>query len=68
MVFITLGDPEEIYNGSSTPEGRVIRWTYVQLRLELLFEDTAGVDRFRLTSDSRAAYDRVLARVRRGES
>jgi GWxTD domain-containing protein len=68
MVFITLGDPEEIYNGSSTVQGRVIRWTYTQLRLEVVFEDTANVSRFRLTSDSRADYERVLTRVRRGES
>lgn len=67
MVFITLGDPEEIYNGSSTVQGRVIRWTYTQLRLEIVFEDTANVSRFRLTSESRADYERVLARVRRGE-
>lgn len=68
MVFITLGDPEEIYNGSATTQGRVIRWTYTQLRLEIVFEDTANVSRFRLTSDSRSAYERVLARVRRGAS
>ncbi len=68
MVFITLGDPEEIYNGSSTTQGRIIRWTYTQLRLEVVFEDTSAVSRFRLTSDSRAAYERVLSRVRRGES
>lgn len=68
MVFITLGEPDEIYNGSSTAEGRVIRWTYTQLRLETIFEDQASVDRFRLTSDSRSNYERVLARVRRGDS
>jgi len=68
MVFITLGEPEEIYNGSSTTQGRIIRWTYTALRLEVVFEDQANVSRFRLTSDSRAAYDRVLARVRRGET
>ncbi len=68
MVFITLGDPEEIYNGSSTTQGRIIRWTYTQLRLEVVFEDTANVSRFRLTSESRSAYERVLSRVRRGDS
>jgi GWxTD domain-containing protein len=68
MVFITLGEPEEIFNSSSSTQGRFFRWTYVPLRLEVVFEDVASVSRFRLTSDSRAAYDRVLARVRRGES
>ena len=68
MVFITLGEPEEVYNASSTAQGRVIRWTYTQLRLDAYFEDVASVSRFRLTSESRADYERVLARVRRGES
>ena len=68
MVFITLGDPDEIYNGDTSVQGRVIRWSYTQLRLEVLFEDESGAGRFRLTSDSRANYDRVLARVRRGTS
>jgi GWxTD domain-containing protein len=68
MVFITLGEPEEIYNGSSTAQGRIIRWTYTALRLEVVFEDQSGVSRFRLTPDSRTAYERVLSRVRRGES
>jgi GWxTD domain-containing protein len=67
MVFITLGDPDEIYNGNTTIEGRSIRWTYTQLRLEVYFEDPTSMGRFLLTSDSRSAYDRVLARVRRGE-
>lgn len=68
MVFITLGEPDEIYNGSSTAQGRIIRWTYIQLRLELVFEDVASVERFRLTGESRSDYERVLSRVRRGES
>jgi GWxTD domain-containing protein len=68
MVFITLGDPDEIFDASSTAEGRVIRWTYTQLRLEVIFQDESGFGRFRLTSVSRAEYERVLARVRRGAS
>jgi GWxTD domain-containing protein len=67
MVFITLGEPDEIYNGDTTIQGRVIRWTYTALRLEVLFEDQAAAGRFRLTSDSRANYERVLARVRRAD-
>lgn len=68
MVFITLGEPEEVYNASSTAQGRIIRWTYTSLRLETTFEDEASVSRFQLTSESRSNYERVLARVRRGES
>ena len=68
MVFITLGEPDQIYNGDTSVQGRIIRWTYTQLRLELLFEDESGLGRFRLTSDSRTAYGQVLSRVQRGAS
>lgn len=68
MVFITLGEPEEVYDGSSTTQGRIIRWTFVSLRLEIVFEDVANVSRFRLTPESLSAYEQVLARVRRGTS
>lgn len=66
MVFITLGEPDEIFNASSEVQGRYVRWTYVQLRLDLTFEDESGLGRFRLTSDSRSSYEQVLSRVRRG--
>jgi GWxTD domain-containing protein len=68
MVFITLGEPDEIYNGNATAEGRTIRWTYTQLRLELYFYDESGMGRFRMDSQSRNAYESVLLRVRRSES
>lgn len=68
MVFITLGEPDEVYDGSSTTQGRIIRWTFTSLRLEVVFEDVANVSRFRLTSESLSAYERVLSRVRRGAS
>jgi len=68
MVFITLGEPDEIYNGNTTAEGRTIRWSYTQLRVELYFYDESGMGRFRMDSQSRDAYERVLSRVRRSES
>jgi GWxTD domain-containing protein len=68
MVFITLGEPDEIYNGNTTAEGRTIRWSYTQLRLELYFYDETGMGRFRMDSRSRDAYENVLLRVRRSDS
>ncbi len=64
-VFITLGDPDEVFDASPTSQGRLIRWSYTQLRLAILFEDQSGFGRFRLTPASRAEYERVLNRVRR---
>lgn len=70
-VFITLGDPDDVFDFSA--EGAVrggvrgIRWTYNELRLTLFFQDQTGFGSFRLTPASRAEYQRVLARVRRSQ-
>lgn len=69
-VLITLGEPDEIVDQSSGLDRgglRLIRWSYTELRLAVLFEDTSGFGRFRLTPSSRAEYQRVLTRVRRGQ-
>ena len=69
-VFITLGDPEEVFDaGTDAMHGQpaTIRWTYNTLRLVVLFEDRTGFGDYKLTSDSRAAYQEVLGRVRRGQ-
>jgi GWxTD domain-containing protein len=69
-VFITLGDPDDVFDFSAdvTRTGvRGIRWTYNELRLTLFFQDQTGFGRFRLTPLSRAEYQRVLARVRRAQ-
>ena len=67
-VFITLGEPDEVFdmsNGMDRSGLRAIRWTYTNLRLVLYFQDQSGFNHFRLTPTSRAEYQRVLARVRR---
>ncbi|HYT70466.1 MAG TPA: GWxTD domain-containing protein [Gemmatimonadales bacterium] len=69
-VFITLGEPDDVFDFSSDVSRsgvRGVRWTYSQLRLTLFFQDQTGFGRFRLTPTSRAEYQRVLARVRRGQ-
>jgi GWxTD domain-containing protein len=67
-VFITLGDPEDVYDFSAdaTRSGvHGIRWTYHAWRLTLFFQDPTGFGRFRLTPLSRAEYERVLSTLRR---
>jgi len=63
-VFIRLGEPDEIYDASAMSQGRVIRWTYMTVRLVLFFRDDSGFGRFRLTPDSRAEFERVAATLR----
>lgn len=65
-VYINLGPPDEaIENSPGTTANRVVRWTYINLRLEIFFRDESGFGRLRLLPSSRAEYERVLARVRR---
>jgi len=66
-VFITLGPPDEITEASPGPQSRIIRWTYNNFRLALFFVDESGFGRYRLTPQSRAEYERLQARLRRGE-
>ena len=70
-VYITLGEPDEVLDFSSSAATRTstqgIRWTYNTLRLVLLFQDLTGFGRFDLTPSSRADYFQVLARVRRAQ-
>ena len=66
-VFITLGDPDEVYdleNDYSRTGIHGIRWIYTSLRLDLLFVDQTGFGRFRMTPGSRADFDRVATRLR----
>jgi GWxTD domain-containing protein len=66
-VFITLGEPSEVYDASSIVQAgqRLIRWSYTQYRISLDFEDQTGFGRFFLTPASEAAYSEVLDRIRR---
>jgi GWxTD domain-containing protein len=67
-VYITLGEPDDVFDFSAdgTRSGvRGIRWTYRELRLTLFFQDQTGFGRFRLTPLSRAEYERALAQLRR---
>ena len=67
QVFITLGEPDDVFDFSSDVARtglRGIRWTYNQLRLTLFFQDQTGFGRFKLTPLSRGEYERALIRVR----
>ncbi len=65
-VFITLGEPDEIFDQSSALQGprQIIRWNYLSLRLQLDFTDDTGFGRFRLVPAARAEYQRVLNNLR----
>lgn len=65
-VFVVLGDPDEQVQSQPQGEfnGRTIRWTYVNYRLQLFFVDVTGFGgRYRLTPTSRSDFRRVEQQV-----
>lgn len=70
MVFITLGEPDNVFVQSSTADissrGRGQLWEYREHNLQLAFVDQGGFGRWRLTTASeqqfRALQRRLLAR------
>jgi GWxTD domain-containing protein len=68
-VFITLGEPSDVLDRSSdlqSPRARWIRWEYTAERVVLDFIDENGFGVFVLTGASRATYQELLQRLRRG--
>jgi GWxTD domain-containing protein len=64
-VFINIGPPDETIESTPGTGNRVIRWTYIDLRLVVYFQDETGFGRLRLTSGSRSEYERVRMRLQR---
>jgi len=65
-VYVALGEPDDTYETSpGTTNGRILRWTYTNLRLNLYFVDENGFGRYRLDPGSRADFEQVLARLNR---
>ena len=69
MVFVALGEPDQIYEQTQSQfgtRGRRQIWEYRQHRLQLLFIDETGFGRWRLTSGSEVEFRSALARLRGG--
>ena len=65
-VFVNLGPPDEaVENSPGTTANRIVRWSYINFRLDIFFRDEGGFGRLRLLPSSRADYERTLARLRR---
>jgi GWxTD domain-containing protein len=60
-VYITLGEPDEVFEGSMEFQGtgRTVRWNFVRQQLVLDFVDDTGFGRYRLTPRSRAEFERA---------
>lgn len=65
-VFITLGDPDQIYEqgqGDIAQRNRVLIWDYAQYRVQLVFVDPSGFGRYRLTTTSEVEFQSLSRRI-----
>jgi GWxTD domain-containing protein len=68
-VYVSLGPPDETFDSSTDVQGeglRFIRWTYIGERLTVIFQDRSGFGHYELIPESRAAFQEVLQRIKRG--
>jgi GWxTD domain-containing protein len=69
MVYVTLGEPDQIYEQGSTNDissrGRAQIWEYRQQRLQLVFVDQSGFNRWRLTSGSESDFQAAARRIQK---
>lgn len=64
-VFITLGEPDQVYENSLAADRRFVRWVYSEYRAVIDFEGTLGFSRLRLTPQSRSEFSRARAMIPR---
>lgn len=66
-VFITLGDPDQIYDQGQNDlaqRGRVQIWEYTQYRSQIVFVDQTGFGRFRMTQTSELEFQSLARRAK----
>jgi GWxTD domain-containing protein len=67
MVYVTLGEPDNIYeprNPQSLERGRAQVWEYTRHRVQLMFVDATGFGKWQLAPYSEAEFASVARRVR----
>lgn len=68
MVFVTLGEPDQILEQTTTNDvsqrGRAQVWEYRQYHAQLVFIDQTGFGRWRITASSEADFQSIVQRTR----
>ncbi len=67
-VFITVGEPDQMYESPPGSDPRYVQWVYSEYRAVLTFSGAMGFSRLRLTPASRAEFARLRALVRQRSS
>ena len=69
MVFVTLGEPDQVLEPTAmamNERGRIQVWEYRSLRIQLQFVDQSGFGRWRLTPGSQSEFMSAARRVQAG--
>lgn len=64
-VYVTLGEPDQVYESPAGNDRRFVQWVYNEYRAVLYFEGTLGFSRMRLTTNSRSEFARARAQISR---
>lgn len=67
-VFITLGEPDMVYESPPGRDPRIIQWSYNDYRAVLTFQGQLGFSRVRLTTESRGEFARLRTLVRQRQT
>lgn len=62
-VYITLGEPDQVYENPPGSDQRIVQWSYGYYRAVITFVGPIGFSRLRLTTTSRADFSRAKAQV-----
>jgi GWxTD domain-containing protein len=64
-VFITLGNPDQVFESPPSSDRRRVQWIYSTYRATILFEGTIGFSRLRMTPNSRSEFSRARTQAMR---
>ncbi len=62
-VYITLGEPDQVYENPPGSDQRIVQWSYGYYRSVITFVGPIGFSRLRITTASRADFARARAQV-----
>jgi GWxTD domain-containing protein len=68
MVYVTLGDPDQLYDqgpGEIAQRGRIQVWDYHRHQTRLVFVDMTGFGRWRLNTPSESEFHNLVRRLQR---
>ncbi len=60
-VYVTLGEPDQVYENPPGSDIRVVQWAYSRYRAVITFTGPLGFSRLRMTTASRSEFSRARA-------